>query len=269
MFASALVAGSSESLELLLSEAKRLIQPGGVIEVVQLSAGAPRGVDALRAAGFRVALTQAEADEVSALGAALERRRHELVVCACPRRQGLLGGVWRRLEREVLSRAPALLLVRGKLEGGTILFPRSRREGPTNVARVAELAKTLGGEVALLQVTPCPLNAGVLRAHPEVLDGAAGREGLEPARRHLDQAGVRTRCLTSSDEVTPGILGAAKREQASLIVLTDPDPTSLAHRVLGSRVGAVLRGASTSVLVFSPTAECADASVSQQEALSA
>lgn len=267
MFASALVAGRPDSLELLLSETRRLVAPGGVIEIVQRASDPPPGVDALRAAGYSVTVTRVEGDLVGSLAAVLERTRYALVVSDCPRRSGLLGGVWRRIEREVVSRAPAFLLVRGETQGGTILFPRSQREGPGRVARVAELAQTLGSEVALLQVTPCPLNAGVLRAHPEVLDGAASREGLEPARRHLDQAGVRARCLTSSDEVTPGILNAAKREQAKLIVLTDPDPTSLAHRVLGSRVSAVLRDASTSVLVFSPAAQPANAS--PQEALKA
>jgi len=269
MFASALVAGRPTSLELLLSETRRLVAPGGAIEILQRSAEAPQELDALRAAGYSVAVTRVEGDLVSSLAAVLQRTHHELVVSDCPRRPGLLGGLWRRLEREVLSRAPAFLLARGEIGGGTILFPRSQRETAGRVAQVAELAQTLDAEVALLQVTPCPLNAGVLRAHPEVLDGTAGRAGLEPARRHLDQVGVPVRCLTSSDEVTPGILNAASREQARLIVLTDPDPASLAHRVLGSRVSAVLRGAETSVLVFSPTACPASGSASPRESLSA
>ncbi|MEZ6187151.1 MAG: universal stress protein [Planctomycetota bacterium] len=209
----------------------------------------------LRLAGHRVTTLRVAGAWAPAVEARLAESPPLLTVVPCPTSARPFSAVWRQLERHVLARAPATLVVKPDAPRRLrrILLPLDGSEQGDRVTPfAAALARGHGAEALLLRAQPTGSNLAALRAHPDLLlpSRRALSASVARSRGALDAAGVPSRTLTSRHEVTPAIVRHARRHAVDLVALSTHGDGGLVERLLGTRARAVLRHTPASALVL-------------------
>ena len=123
------------------------------------------------------------------------------------------------------------------------------------LAKAAELAQALGGELTVLHVAaPEPDFVGFEVGPQSVRDDRAHRLELEHRQLHeiaeaLRNDGIPTKAFLFSGPTAEKILDEAKRRESDLIVIGTHGRTALATALLGSVGRSVLHGAACPVVV--------------------
>lgn len=125
----------------------------------------------------------------------------------------------------------------------------------TVLAKAAELARALGGELTVLHVAaPEPDFVGFEVGPQSVRDNRAHRLEAEHRQLHeiaegLRNDGVPAKAFLFSGPTAEKILDEAKRRETDLIVIGTHGRTALATALLGSVSRSVLHGATCPVVV--------------------
>lgn len=217
--------------------------------------------DALVERGAVASVRVVVGDPVEEVVAQAERLQPELVAMATHGRSGLSRFVRGSVTEQVIRACPAPVLVAnpraldamgGELRFERILVPLDGSEVSLGILPlVEEFARLYESEVVLMRVewtvpvaaAPYPAEVATLRPPKEV------EASLEPARRRLEQAGVRARALAAYGPEALEILEAAERERVDLVAMSTHGRRGLSRWVFGSVAEQVLRHCTRPLLV--------------------
>jgi nucleotide-binding universal stress UspA family protein len=185
--------------------------------------------------------------------------RADLIAITTHGRSGLarwvLGSVTAKL---VHATNTPILVVRPPADGTStaganitkMLVPLDGSEAAASVLPfAADLAKSFGAKICLFQAVPEPVTA-----YPDVQEEveASARQFLASAAERLSEQGVQADSVASFGNTVDGIVWAAEREKAELIVMSTHGRSGIGRMVLGSVADAVVRRASMPVILVRP-----------------
>jgi nucleotide-binding universal stress UspA family protein len=220
------------------------------------------------ATGNDVEFEVIESEPAGAILWACEKRQPDLIAMTTHGRSGLARWVLGSVAAKLLhSRPTPMLIVRPPAEkaavaGGNIekiLVPLDGSEvAASALPFAADLAKALGASVCLFQTVPEPImiypGAEAVfdpRVQKEV--EAAAQKFLASTAERLTTQGVAAESVTSFGNTVDGIVGAAEREKADLIVMSTHGRSGMGRMVLGSVADAVVRRTLLPVVLVRPT----------------
>ena len=206
--------------------------------------------------------------------AAAERQQPDLIAMTTHGRSGVARWILGSVAAKVLhaSHTP-LLLVRPPADGKQsntstlkrLLVPLDGSDLSTSVLPFAgDLAKRLGASLVLFHAVYEPVmtypGAEAVFDTPVLEEMEAGaREYLKPAAGDLTEQGVKVDVVAAIGNATDGIVWAAERQDADLIVMSTHGRSGLGRMVLGSVADGVVRRTSLPVIVVRPAATTNDA----------
>jgi nucleotide-binding universal stress UspA family protein len=131
-----------------------------------------------------------------------------------------------------------------------MLVPLDGSEAAASVLPfAADLAKSFGAKICLFQAAPEPVTV-----YPGVQTEveASARQFLASAAERLSEQGVQADSVASFGNTVDGIVWAAERENADLIVMSTHGRSGIGRVVLGSVADAVVRRTSLPVILVRP-----------------
>jgi nucleotide-binding universal stress UspA family protein len=207
--------------------------------------------------------------------AAAERQHPDLIAMTTHGRSGVARWVLGSVAAKVLHATHTpLLLVRPPANGKQtkastlkkLLVPLDASELSTSVLPFAgDLAKRLEASVVLFHAVFEPVmtypGAEAFFNTPVLEEMEAGaREFLASAAGDLTEQGVKADVVAAIGNATDGIVWAAERENADLIVMSTHGRSGLGRMVLGSVADGVVRRTSLPVIVVRPSTNKKDSS---------
>jgi len=219
------------------------------------------------ATGKDVEFEVIESQPATAILWACEKHQPGLIAITTHGRSGLARWVLGSVTAKLLhSTQTPMLIVRPPAEetsaaGGNItklLVPLDGSEVATSVLPFAAvLAKSLGASVSLFQSVPEPVMIypgaeAVFDANVQKELESGARKSLASTTERLGEQGVQANLVTSFGNTVDGIVGAAERTQADVIVMSTHGRSGIGRMVLGSVADGVVRRASVPVLLVRP-----------------
>jgi nucleotide-binding universal stress UspA family protein len=213
---------------------------------------------------FEVVTSEAAA----AVLAASDKQQPDLIAMTTHGRSGVARWVLGSVAAKLLHATHTpMLVVRPRAEGKQsdapdltkVLVPLDGSELSASVLPFAvDLAKSLGASIMLFHAVfePVMTYPGAEAVFdPGTLKGieAGAHEYLAAAARDLDAKGVKTNRAVAIGNATDGIVWAAEREGAGLIVMSTHGRSGVGRIVLGSVADAVVRRTSLPVILVRPT----------------
>jgi nucleotide-binding universal stress UspA family protein len=219
------------------------------------------------ATGGDVEIEVVASEPAAAVLAASEKRHPDLIAMTTHGRSGVARWVMGSVATKLLHATQApMLVVRPPAEGKQgdaaaltkILVPLDGSELSASVLPfAADLAKSLGASIVLFHAVFEPVmtypgaeavfDPGVLK---EIEAGA--HEYLASAASGLTAKGVKANSVSAIGNATDGIVWAAEREAAGLIVMSTHGRSGLGRIVMGSVADAVVRRTTLPVIVVRP-----------------
>jgi nucleotide-binding universal stress UspA family protein len=207
-------------------------------------------------------------EPAAAVLAASEKQQPDLIAMTTHGRSGVARWVLGSVAAKLLHATHTpMLVVRPPTDGKQsdaptltkILVPLDGSELSASVLPfAADLAKSLGASVMLFHAVLEPVMtypAGGAVFDSGALKGmeAGAHEYLAAVARDLDDKGVKTNREVAIGNATDGIVWAAEREGAELIVMSTHGRSGIGRIVLGSIADAVVRRTSLPVILVRPT----------------
>jgi nucleotide-binding universal stress UspA family protein len=221
------------------------------------------------ATGNDVEVEVVTSEPAAAILAASERQHPDLIAMTTHGRSGLARWVLGSVASKVLHATQTPMLVvrpaEGKPSGAPdlkkILVPLDGSELSASVLPfAADLAISLGASIVLLHsvaepVMTYPGTEGIFNS--SVLDEmvAGARKFLAAAANDLTAQGLKAEVIANVGNTTDGIVWAAERENAGLIVMSTHGRSGVGRMVLGSVADSVVRRTSLPVIVVRPNTD--------------
>jgi nucleotide-binding universal stress UspA family protein len=211
-----------------------------------------------------------ESEPAGAILWACEKRQPDLIAMTTHGRSGLARWVLGSVAAKLLhSTQTPMLIVRPPAEeaaaaGGNIakiLVPLDGSEvAASALPFAAMLAKALRAAICLFQAVPEPITIypgaeAVFDPRVQKEVEAAAQKSLALKAVDLAEQGVMTESVTSFGNTVDGIVGAAERQKANLIVMSTHGRSGMGRIILGSVADAVVRRTLLPVVLVRPSME--------------